>query len=1069
MIGKRVARVDGHEKVTGKAIYGDDIQLPGMLYGACRYSDIPAGKIKKVDFSKAEKMEGVHAIATFKDIPGATELGPLIQDYFPIVNDEVFFLGDIIAVVAAETKELAFTAVDAIEVEYEPYEPVSNVEAALAGDARLIRPGKDSNVAVHYPLRKGDVEKGFRESDQVIQRTYETGYQEHAYIEPESITVAPDHTTNGYQIYGSIQNSFKVRHFVSQFMNIGLNQINVQRSVLGGSFGGKDDIIDHMACRTTLLCQMTGRPIKTTYTREISIKESSKRHPYKLTYKVGFNNDGKLKAMKINILTDNGPYTWLSVFVTWRSVVQATGPYEIDNVSTDIRAIYTNNVVSSAFRGFGSPQIIFAQESLMDEIAELCKISAVEIRHLNGFKQDSVTASGQKLSEHKVSLLEVMDETLKQGEYEKKVREFEALNQSESRFKYGVGFASSYRGCSLGAEGADFSSAIVTIQPDGTAVISTAVSENGQGLQTTMCLTVSEVLGLEPSQIVFQEPATSSIADGGPTVASRSTLVGGSAVKDAAGKIKTRMFKLAKESLQLNNIEESIWKNGKIYRKDNKPGIEPIALSDIAQKAYFMSQNLAAYGWFQGPKVSWDEETGQGDAYFTYVYGCHLAEVRIDTHTGKIEVLKVTASHDVGKVINRVGAEGQIYGGVAQGLGYGILEDFNIQNAEIKSENLDTYLLPTIKDIHEINPILIENPDKYGPYGAKSMGEPTAELTAAAINNAFSFAMGKRSYQIPLTLEQVMLGYNLRKPTRQSEIIHAHDHKKQIPRLTGLSIKNPVDLSDALNLLSEGNYKILSGGTDIVIQARLQTEHQELLNVFSLPELKEIKENGNEISIGGAASFSQVINNELVQKYFPILVTACGKLGSTQIRNRATIGGNVVNASPCADSLPPLILYDAKVKLQSKEGEREMGISEFVKWGYKTMIGKSEILVALVVPKPEDKKYYTSYFQLGRRNAMNITRMSICARVLFDKEGLVEECRLVDGSLFSRQQRLFDVEKMLESRPLDQKSIDAASQPLGKMIDKAIGNRWSGAYKMPVFLNMFKDALSDIKDQYEGK
>ena len=1069
MIGKRVSRVDGYEKVTGKAVYGDDIKLAGMLFGACRYSDIPAGKIKKLDISKAESMEGVVAVALKKDIPGATELGILIKDYYPLVDDETFFLGDVIAIVAAETKEIAYAAVDAIEVEYIPYEPVFDVEEAIKKTARKVRPGHKDNVAVHYPLRKGDVEKGFKESDQIIERTFQTGYQEHAYIEPESITVSPDATTEGYIIQGSIQNSFKVRNFVAQFLDIGLSKINVKRSVLGGSFGGKDDIIDHIACRTALLCKMTGRPVKMTYTREQSFKESSKRHPYKMTYKVGFNNNGELKSMKINILADNGPYTWLSVFVTWRSVVQATGPYEIDHVSTDVRAVYTNNVVSSAFRGFGSPQIVFAQESLMDEIAEICNISPIEIRRINGYKQNSITASGQKLSEHKVSLLEVMDETLKQGEYEKKVKRFKALNISGHRYKYGVGFACSYRGCSLGAEGADFSSAIVSVQPDGTAVISTAVSENGQGLQTTMCLTVSEVLGLEMKNIVFQEPVTSAIADGGPTVASRSTLVGGSAVKQAAEKVKARVFEYLKDDLQVSSLEETIWKNGKIYREKKKSGVKTLNFKDVVKKAYFNSENLSAYGWFQGPKVSWDGKTGQGNAYFTYVYGCHQAEIRIDTHTGKITILKITASHDVGRVINRIGAEGQIYGGVSQGIGYAVLEDFNIQNAEIKSENLDAYLLPTIKDINEIKPILIENPDQYGPYGAKSMGEPTAELTAAAINNAFSFAFEKRSYQIPLTLEQVMLGYNLKKPARQSELLHACNHKKQVYRLVNSEIRTPADLKDALGYLAEARYRVLSGGTDIIVQARMQHEQQSLLNVFNLPELKAIKVEDDKVIIGGAVTFSHLTQNELIKKHLPILVTACDQIGSTQIRNRATIGGNIVNAAPCADSLPPLILYDATVILQSKESGREIRIADFIESGYKTKIEKSELLVAISIPKPADKPYFYSYYKLGRREAVNITRLSITARLLFSEDGKIEECCLVDGSLFSRQQRLTEVENTLFGRELNQNTIEAATEPLEKIISNAIGKRWSGAYKIPVFINLFRDAMSDIQNQYRNK
>ena len=421
IVGKKVVRIDGYEKVTGKAIYGDDIKHCGMLHAANRYTDIPAGKIKKIDISKAEKMDGVEAIALYKDIPGQKRIGPIRQDHYVIVNDEVFYTGDVIAVVAAKTQEQACAAADAIEVEYEPIEGIFDPVEAIKPDARPIHADFKNNIVNHYPLIKGDVNKGFAESDQVIERKYKTGFHEHAYIEPETVTAAPDPTTKGFKIYGSIQNPFTTRRMVAAFMGVSLNQMNVLGSTLGGSFGGKDDIINCIACRAALLCSITGKPVKLTYSREESITESYKRHPYILNYKVGFNNDGKLKAMKIDIIADSGAYSSQSFFVTWRSVVQATGPYEIEHVQTDIRSVYTNNPYTAAFRGFGSPQIIFAQESLMDEIAALCNLTPLEIRKLNGFKQGSITASGQNLSEHKVALDEVLDRALEKSEYSKKL------------------------------------------------------------------------------------------------------------------------------------------------------------------------------------------------------------------------------------------------------------------------------------------------------------------------------------------------------------------------------------------------------------------------------------------------------------------------------------------------------------------------------------------------------------------------------------------------------------------------------------------------------------------------
>ena len=594
----------------------------------------------------------------------------------------------------------------------------------------------------------------------------------------------------------------------------------------------------------------------------------------------------------------------------------------------------------------------------------------------------------------------------------------------------------------------------------------TGVNENGQGLRTTFCQVASEVLGVELENITFLEPQTSTISDGGPTVASRGTIVGGNATIEAANIVKNRIFEVIKKDLKVSAIEETEWINGEIRRKEADPDIPPIKFSAAAEKAYWEGINLSAYGWFKGPEVSWVEETGQGNAYFTYVYGCQIVETRIDTHTGKIEIEKITAAHDVGKAINWIGLEGQIYGGTTQGMGYGVLEDFNIQQGEVKSLNLDEYLIPTIKDIKKIEPVIIENHDKFGPFGGKSIGEPTLELTGTAINNALSFALGRRSYQIPLTLEQVFLGKNLRKPARQSEVAHSSKkHKKITPRLNNITTRSARNLQDALEAMSTKNLKPLAGGTDLVVQSRHKTKPMRLLNIFSIPEMNGITETEDEVIIGAATTFNEIIQNDIIKREFPLLAEACSHIGSNQIRNRATIGGNVVNAAPCADSVPPLIIYNALLKLRSKESERTVPVADFIEWPYKTIIKSNEILVEVRIPKMPKKKFYTSYFQLGRRNAVNITRMSISLIMSFNKQNKIDECYIVDGSLFSRPQRLLQVEEALTGRELNKETIAAALIPLNVKIEEEIGGRWSAEYKQPVFINIFKDALFDIMMQ----
>jgi len=775
VIGKELPRTDAYEKVTGRAEYAADISFPDMCITAQKYAPISHGIIKKIDILQAEKITGIQAIITSKDVPGQNLSGVIKCDQPVFSFDKIYCPADVVALVVGTDKDSIKKALSLIEIETEELPILTEYTKALDKDAPLIHPENKSNLINHYPLRKGDVEKGFRESGVILERTYTTPAVEHAYIEPECITAIPDFRRHVYKIYGSVQNPFTCRRLVATVMNVPLTNIHVIQNELGGSFGGKDDTMDILAARACIACKKMGKPVRIQLTREESITESYKRHPYTMQYKVGVSKKGILKAMKIDITADGGAYASMSPFVTWRSVVQATGPYVVENVCTDVRAVYTNNPYTGAFRGFGSPQIIFAQESLMDEIAEKLNMSPLELRRINGYKQNSQTASGQVLSSHIVSLKKVMDKAINEANYNKKYDEYKSENAynisnsenlilrdeqylSGSNVKKGIGLACSFRGCSLGAEGVDATGALISIQKDGSVYLISGLAENGQGLRMTFSMVAAEVLGISPDDIYYLEQDTSRIADGGPTVASRSTLVGGEAVKAAADIVRDRIEKLLINEWDLGI--EATFDFADHYISHEETG-HKITFSEACNKAYMSGVNLNAYGWFKAPGVDWNEEIGQGPAYFTYVYGCQIAEVEVDAGSGKIFVKTVTAVHDAGRIINKLGALGQIYGGVSQGAGYGIMEEVIVKNAEIKNINFDEYLIPTSVDIGEIKAFFLENPDTFGPFGGKSLGEPTLELTAAAINNAVANALGKRFFHLPLDLEQIKTGKTL--------------------------------------------------------------------------------------------------------------------------------------------------------------------------------------------------------------------------------------------------------------------------------------------------------------------
>ncbi|MBI3962985.1 MAG: molybdopterin-dependent oxidoreductase, partial [Deinococcus sp.] len=522
-----------------------------------------------------------------------------------------------------------------------------------------------------------------------------------------------------------------------------------------GGFGGKDEPIAVISARLALLAQRTGRAVKIVYRREESIRESTKRHPFRLWYKVGVSRDGKLQAMDIDLLADGGAYAAMSMFVIWRALVQSTGPYEVPHVRTDARAVYTNNPYTSSMRGFGSPQANFAIEQMMDLCAEALAMDPLEFRLKNGFKNGSVTCTGQVLKDHHVSIKEVMAKTAQRADWQRKRLEY---SQDTGRYRRGIGLACSYRGVALGGEGVDATGAIVYAQPDGSVTITSPLAENGQGLRTIFIQIAAEELGIDPRSIRMAPADTSIMPDMGKTVASRSTTIGGGAMKKAAEQLRKTIHGVIAQEWGVDPSElES--KDSRIYWAKN-PRAKSISFREAVAKCWRNAVPTYSFGWHRGPEVSWHEDSvgiGHGKAYFTYVYACHIAEVEVDTQTGKVKCTNFYAAHDVGKAINPQLVEGQIIGGVHMGLGYALTEDCVVENGVIKTLNFDSYKLLPAKDTPEIVPIIVENYDPSGPYGAKCIGEPTNEIPAPAVCNAIAHALGgKHLYTMPATPERVL-------------------------------------------------------------------------------------------------------------------------------------------------------------------------------------------------------------------------------------------------------------------------------------------------------------------------
>ncbi len=742
-------RNDGYEKVTGNAKFTDDLSIHGILHAVPVYTDFVHAKIKSINIESAQTAAGVVGVITAKDIKGSNRVGQIFKDYRILADDKIRYNGDVIAVVVAENRDEAIEAAKLVTIEAEVLPLILNPTTAMESDSPLVHEEHGTNIINHHKIRHGNIDEGFNESDIVIEKEFSTQFAEHAYLESESAICLP-HYDGEMFIFASTQHPFSTRRFAAAALGVKLTDVEVKSLPIGGGFGGKDDTISIITARTAVAAQILKRPVKMTYDREWSMRESYKRHPYRVSYKLGLTSKGIMKAMKVRIIADGGAYCSVSPWVTWRSTVQCSGPYVIDNVWCDAYAVYTNNVYTGAFRGFGSPQINFCIEQLVEIAAEKIGISPIAIRQLNMVHQGCTTTAGQKLDSHVVSMQQVFDTIRKEADFDKKVNQC-TFGKGDDNELYGIGLAMSYRGMSLGAEGTDFHSAIINIQFDGSIYLHTGIHENGQGAESVMILILARELGINKERIHYHQPSTVNIPDGGTTVSSRGTLMGGGAVVIAAQKLKKKIARViaAKFECHPDNI---CFDNEKIFDSGNKTSI--LNFDETIQIVFNSQVHPYSFGTFKAPKVTWDDEKGQGEPYFTWVYGCQVIELTVNKKTGKVKLIKAYAAHDVGKAINPSMLLGQFYGGIAMGIGYTLHEDLQIKDGYIHALNFNRYRVPRASDIPEMKAVIIENPDPLSPSKAKGIGEPTLELMAPAIANAIYNATGQRYYKLPIKVEK---------------------------------------------------------------------------------------------------------------------------------------------------------------------------------------------------------------------------------------------------------------------------------------------------------------------------
>lgn len=767
LVGQPTKRLDGEDKVTGRAVYAGDVYLKDMVYGGCkRITEYPA-QVKKVNIDKALAIPGVLHIYTCFDAPKKQSWA----DYH-YLTDEVKYCGDVVAIVAATTKELVKEAIEAISVDYELTEGVYTITDALKEDAPIIRKkgvglkdgvpteGTKGNIFYdsYFPIRKGDVEQGFKEADVILEREYRVPYIEQAYIEPEACVVYSDAKDGFLTAEASAQNPFFTRRYMADASSLPMKDCRLVQRTLGGSFGGKEEGVGCQVGRAVMLHLALKRPVKMVNTREESMMDSSKRHPFIINYKIGVKKDGSIVALEGTLVDNCGAYNNQTQFMNWRASVHSGGVYEIPNVKTDTYGVYTNNVHSGAMRGYSSPQVIFAEEQLLNEVALELNMDPVELRKKNVLKKGGTTITGQVLTEE-VILPEMIEHLLEKANYYKVKAEYEEFNALNKGIKKGISLVTCYRGAGLGAEGADASGAFIQALEDGTFIINTGLAENGQGLQTAFAQIAAEGLGAKMEDVRFYGTDTHAIPDGGMTVASRGTTMGAQSMKTAGIELGVMLKETAAEKLG-TTVDKVLNKDSVFTNIETK---ETVTMADVCVSRLWGGDQMAVYSWHKPKPLPFDHHTGQGKIAFpAYTFNCCIAEVEIDTETGYVDVTKVTSGIDCGTVINPDTVRGQMYGGIAMGQGYGVSEELEVHKGKLGNPNFDSYIFPTSMDMSIMDLVLFESETKEGTYGAKSVGEPATEAVGAAIAGAVSHGLQRPIRTLPCDLERVLLGKSLR-------------------------------------------------------------------------------------------------------------------------------------------------------------------------------------------------------------------------------------------------------------------------------------------------------------------
>jgi CO/xanthine dehydrogenase Mo-binding subunit len=730
LIGKSAPRKEGRGKVTGAALYIDDLTFPEMLHAVTVRSSIPRGRITNIEFTGDTPWDQI-TVVTAKDIPGENYVALLLNDQPYLADEVVNHPEEPILLLAHPDKYLLEEARRNVKIEYEELPPVFSL--ADAASKKQIIWGED-NVFKSFLVDKGNVDEIWSAADFVVDGEYHTGAQEQLYIENNG-AIAIANPADGVTVWGSMQCPYYVHKALVKLFALAEDRVRVIQTETGGGFGGKEEYPSMIAGHAALLAWKTGKPVKIVYDRAEDMVATTKRHPSRTRHRTAVDKDGKLRAMEIEFVIDGGAYCTLSPVVLSRGTIHAAGPYSCPNVRIRSSAVATNTPPHGAFRGFGAPQSIFALERHLDKVAHVVGLSPEEFRRRNFVKEGETTATSQVIRE-KVEMSKLLDRALKLSDYHSKRERF-ATENSKSGLKRGIGFASFMHGAGFTGSGEVYLQSVVGAEATaaGRIRILAASTEIGQGTNTIFSQIAAEALGVEASLIDIAQPDTAEVPNSGPTVASRTCMIVGKLVESA-----------------VLGLKQTLVGSGFLKDKYSTPEFQEACRAYIKQ--FGPLKSLSKYQ--PPPNVKWDDEKYQGDAYGTYAWAVYVAEVSVDLLTYEAHVQDFVALQEVGRVINPVLAAGQIEGGVGQAIGFTLFENVVWEKGRMINNQMTNYIIPTAADIPPIRVFFEENPYAYGPSGAKGIGELPMDGAAPAILSAIENATGVSFDSVPLMPEAIM-------------------------------------------------------------------------------------------------------------------------------------------------------------------------------------------------------------------------------------------------------------------------------------------------------------------------